>query len=203
MFLDPVDTFSPVYSLLSIGTERFVAGGGRHSVIKVFDLRMPGSKLYHAADLDPCSAKGSSRQKQVEGMNKTGCCDYHYEAKNNRRGWSASLRLKTNRSRQDSPVYVLSRPSQGSPSIFAGIESHIVQMDMVSIMDTCPDPVFANGPAKKGGKGAVRREWDPYGEVVPMAMHEHDTGPVTLMKQRAEMGSSQRSIRPGLDERWS
>lgn len=196
VFRDPVDTFSPVYSLLPIGTERFVAGGGRHSIIKVFDLRMPGSKLYHAAHLDPCSTARIAPPKQREQVKR-------FEAKSNRRGWNVFLRLQSNRSRRDSPVYALSRPSQGSPSFFAGIESHIVQMDMVSIMDQHPDPVFANGPAKKGNRGDVRRKWDPYGTVVAMPMYEHDTGPVELIKQSPEVGYSEHSIRPGWDERWS
>ncbi len=76
-------------------------------------------------------------------------------------------------------------------------------MDMVSILDSHPDPVFSNGPVKKGNKGDIRRKWDPHGEVLSMPMYEHDTGAVELMKQRAEVEYSEGSIRPGWDERWS
>jgi len=76
-------------------------------------------------------------------------------------------------------------------------------MDMVSIMDQYPDPVYANGPAKRGNRGDVRRKWDPHGDVLSMPMYEHDTGPVNLIKQRPEVAYSEHSIRPGWDERWS
>lgn len=171
VFRDPVDTFSPVYSLLPIGTERFVAGGARHSILKVFDLRMPGGKLYHAS-------------------------------KHKRRDWNVFLRPKDNHSRRvtESPVYALSRPSQCSPTFFAGVESTVLQFDMVSIMDEYPDPLFKHGHAKTGDKHDVKRKWDPHGNVLCLPMYEHDTGPVTLIKQR-QVEYTQGSIE-GWDERW-
>lgn len=202
VFHDPVDTFSPIYTLLPIGTERFVAGGGRHSIIKVFDLRMPGSKLYHATDLDPCSTEKRQSPKKSENRMKLGCCNYHDDVKYNRRDWNVFLRVLSNRSRRDSPIYSLSRPSEASPSLFAGLESHIIQLDMVSIMDKHPDPLYANGPTKQGNRGDVRRKWDPHGEVVSMPMYEHTTEAVNLLKQRAEVEYCEQSIGPGWDERW-
>lgn len=37
---------SAIYSLLPLGRERFVAGASRYAMIKIFDLRMPGGKVY-------------------------------------------------------------------------------------------------------------------------------------------------------------
>lgn len=203
VFRDPVDTFSPIYSLLPIGTERFVAGGARHSIIKIFDTRMPGGKLYHVADLDPCSRERLSLPKRLASTKHYGCCVYHYEAKHCRRGWNVFLNTQSNGSRRDSPVYALSRPSQHSPSFFAGIEGHILKFDMISIMDQHPDPVFKNGPVRTGERSDIRRKWNPQREVIPLPMYEHDTGPVSLLRQRADIEYSENSICPGWDERWS
>ena len=189
-----MDTFSPIYSLLPIGTERFAAGGARHSIIKVFDLRMPGGKLYHAADLEPCSGLKSGQWLS--------CCEHHYDSRQRRCGWNVFLRPKnsTNRRVTESPVYALSRPSQCSPTFFAGVESTVLQFDMVSIMDTYVDPLFKFGTAKTGNKDQVERKWDPYGEALCLPMYEHDTGPVKLIKQR-KVEYTEGSIE-GWDERW-
>ncbi|MCJ1341175.1 hypothetical protein MMC09_006471 [Bachmanniomyces sp. S44760] len=58
-FTDSIDSESAIYSLLPLGQERFVAGGAKHSLMKVFDLRMPGGKRYFAANVDPCSNETS------------------------------------------------------------------------------------------------------------------------------------------------
>ncbi|CAD6575774.1 MAG: hypothetical protein ASARMPREDX12_002062 [Alectoria sarmentosa] len=202
IFQDPVDTFSPIYSLLSIGTERFVAGGARHSIIKVFDLRMPGGKLYHAADLVPCSGALENRPRNIKSRRWSGYCENHYDSNHKRRGWNVFLRPKDNTSRRvsESPVYALSRPSHCSPTFFAGLESTVLQFDMVSIMDEHPDPLFKYGQAKTGDKHDIERKWDSQGNVLCLPMYEHDTGPVDLIKQR-KVEHTQGSI-DGWDERW-
>lgn len=202
VFRDPVDTFSPIYSLLPIGTERFVAGGARHSIIKVFDLRMPGGKLYHAADLEPCSGASENRPRNFNSETRLSCCQHHYDSKHRRRGWNVFLRPKDNAIRRvsESPVYALSRPSQCSPTLYAGVESTVLQFDIVSIMDKYPDPLFKYGQAKTEDKHYVKRKWDPQGNVLCLPMYEHDTGPVKLIKQR-KVEYTQGSIE-GWDERW-
>lgn len=210
VFRDPVDTFSPIYSLLPVGSERFVAGGGRHSIIKVFDLRLPGGKLYHATDLDPCSTARHGMPKRRNLKQHAGCCEYHYEAKHSRRGWNVFLEPGNKSKRnQTSPVYSLSRPSQCSPSFFAGIESTVLQLDMVSIMDQHPDPVFSNRPAairdmpSTNGvmQDAIERRWNSQGDAASLPMYEHDDGPVNLLMQQ-DVGHVKGAIE-GWDERWS
>lgn len=39
-YTDPIDAQTPIYSLCPLGQQRFVIGGGRHCLLKVFDLRM-------------------------------------------------------------------------------------------------------------------------------------------------------------------
>lgn len=202
VFRDPVDTFSPIYSLLSVGTERFVAGGARHSIIKIFDLRMSGGKLYHAAGLASCSGVSHNRSRKFKTEKSLSCSEHHYDSRQRRRGWNVFLRPKdsTNRRITDSPVYALSRPSQCSPTFFAGVESTVLQFDMVSIMDGHGDPLFKYGMAKMGDKHQVERKWDPQGNVLCLPMYEHDTGPVKLIKQR-KVEYTEGSIE-GWDERW-
>jgi len=111
--------------------------------------------------------------------------------------------------RNDSPVYSLSRPSQCSPSLFAGIESTVIQLDMVSIMDQHPDSVFENGLAttanmsypKNYVRDAIEQRWDPQGDVASLPMYEHDEGPVNLLKQQDVRHVE--GVMAGWDERWS
>ncbi|SLM35962.1 WD40/YVTN repeat-like-containing domain [Lasallia pustulata] len=82
LYADPIDGASPIYSLLALGRERFIAGGARHSILKIFDLRMPGGKAYYAADLEACSPPTHSNAL---------CCDYHYQGRYDRRDWNIFL----------------------------------------------------------------------------------------------------------------
>lgn len=197
-----MDTFSPIYSLLPIGTERFVAGGARHSIIKIFDLRMQGGKLYHSAGVGPCSGASENRPRNFKSGRWLSCCEHHYDSKYRRRDWNVFLRPRDNTIRRasESPVYALSRPSQCSPTFFAGVESTVLQFDMVSIMDEYPDPLFQYGQANNEDKHDVKRKWDPQGNVLCLPMYEHDTGPVNLIKQQ-KVEYTQGSIE-GWDERW-
>ena len=202
VFRDPVDTFSPIYSLLPIGTQRFVAGGARHSIIKVFDVRMPGEKAYAAANPVRCLAESENSQYRSEQKPQTDCCNYHHKVQYSHRGWNAFLHTPSQGPRYDSPIYSLSRPSQCSPSMFAGFENTVVQIDLVSIMDQHPDPLFDCGPPRRNDRGDVRRKWDPYGEILSLPMYEHDTGSINLLKQK-DVGCFEGSIGDGWDVRWS
>ena len=100
-----------------------------------------------------------------------------------------------------SPVYSLSSPSLHSPTIYAGVEGQVIQLDMTSVYDRFPDPIFEFGLKETGWKhkDAVLK-WDPLGEVMCLAMYEQVRGPVSL-KQQAIVGEPGAEI-PGWDERW-
>ena len=163
---------------------------------------MPGSRLYHAADLYPCSGVSHDRPRNSKSGKDLGCCKLHHGSNHRRRGWNVFLRPNDNPSRRvtESPVYALSRPSHYSPTLFAGVESAVLQLDMVSIMDKHMDPLFKYGMAETGGERRVERKWDPQGNVLCLPMYEHDTGPVKLIKQR-KVGYIEGSL-DGWDERW-
>ena len=202
VFRDPVDTFSPIYSLLPVGNQRFVAGGGRHSIIKIFDLRRPGDQLYHTAVVNGSTTTPKSFSQRSEQNSSSQSFQDNSEAKTRQRGWNLFLNLSTQRSRRESPVYTLSRPSQCSPSFFAGIEGNIIQIDLVSILDRHPDPLFTGKHLELEDGDDIRGRWDPKGEAIPLSMYEHDIGPVKLFKQRPRLEYSRRPFRPGWDERW-
>ncbi|KAL9124647.1 MAG: hypothetical protein Q9217_006043 [Psora testacea] len=178
-FQDPVD-FSSIYSLLPFGRERFVAGGALHALIKVFDLRMPGERMYYAIDARTCG----------------------HEPK----GWNVFLGKRcvsnTRSSRNiESPVYSLSKPSECSPTFFAGIEGRVLKVDLVSIMDKHPDPVYGGMPSTGYRANDIHRKWNPLDRILSLPMYEHNDGPVKLRVQR-EVGLYKGTFH-GWDERWT
>ncbi len=210
IYNDPIDVASPVYSLLALGRERFIAGGARHSILKIFDLRMAGGKAYYAADLESCSAQ-TSRNPPTPAPGGGGvCCDWHYEVRFDRRDWNIFLnprgpgfyKLGTRRS-SESPIYSLSSPSASSPSLYAGVENAVVQFDVVGMMDRHPDPVFRYGPPKiRGARDAeVRRKWDPHRDVMRLAMYEQVNMGSMRLRVQSSVGDMESSMR-GWDERW-
>lgn len=187
---------------MSFGRERFIVGGSQHCLLKIFDLRLPGGKLYYAADLDPCS----SDSPRGTGMARSSCCQYHCDSRANCPGCSTFLHTRYVRgyeSRRDrmSPVYSLSSPSPCSPTFFAGIEGKVLELDVVSVMDQHPDPIFRSGPKNTGDRTLdPRRKWDPQSEVLNLPLYEQLEGNINLRTQRGvgDIGPSTK----GWDERW-
>ena len=193
IFRDPVD-FSPIYSLLPVANEKFVAGGGRHSILKVFDLRMPGSELYSSVNNghSTTTSHGTGNPKTPRDKEK------------NRLNWNTFLPTTNkpfSRATNDSSVYALSRPSQCSPTLYAGLQSTIVQIDIVSVMDPYTDSIFSYGPTMTGNSLDVRAKWDQEGRVSCLPMYVHNDGPITLRRQKPVDYYAQSDIK-GWDERW-
>ena len=199
VFKDNVDT-SSIYSLMAYGHERFVAGAGRGSLLKFFDLRLPAKK-YYAHELMPCSQP----VMQNEIPSHTGsCCYFHHRMAHDKVGWN--LFLRDGRDRYDSPVYSLSKTSDYSASFFAGIEGKIMKIDLGSIMDRFPDPVLGLHHSKSNNPEFNRREvrsWASRRKVLRLRMYEHvsrSSEAAKLRKQRpVDLYSG---VYPGWDERW-
>ncbi len=193
IFRDPVD-ISPIYSLLPVVNEQFVAGGGRHCLMKVFDLRMPGSELYSSTSIGQSTTtrRGMGVQKQPREQEKS------------RPNWNTFLPITSrpfSQGTNDSSVYALSRPSQCSPTLYAGLQSTIVQIDIVSIMDQHPDSIFNFEATKTGSRFDVKAKWDPEGKVSCLPMYEHNDRAITLMRQKPVDYYAQSEVE-GWDERW-
>lgn len=212
IFTDPVDSFSSIYSLVSFGRERFLAGGSRHSIIKVFDFRMPGGKVYYAADLEPCSSNDNAPIpiSSAHGAKHPVCCQYHLDMRCNRRNYNIFINSPSSTGRQlgygprgqrhESPVYSLSSPSPCSPTVFAGIENNVLQFDVISVMDRNPDPLYQTRRQRKRSENSVMKKWDPHSNVIQLALYEHHTGNVNLnVQQKVDQAIG---LRKGWDERW-
>ena len=193
VYADPVDTFSPIYSLLSIGRERIVAGTARHSLMKVFDLRMTGGRVYFAANAEGCSLDPSCAEP--DGI----CSSQHRKHPRDRLmnynvflepsgpaldrvaqynayrfpplKRNAPTRTQRRGQRVESPLYALAAGAPYSPHVYAGLEGRIMQLDLVSMMDRFPDKVFGGRDwirSRSGGE-TLQERFDPEGWVVNFA----------------------------------
>ncbi|KAL8721016.1 MAG: hypothetical protein Q9225_002221 [Loekoesia sp. 1 TL-2023] len=202
-FTDLVDHFSAIYSLLPVGCGRFLAGGSNHSLLKVFDMRKvlkdlccdsslnhSSPKNQHATIIDPNSTDLDNDRRDS--------CDWNIFLTD--KGPNTGTRSDTQRV-SVSPVYSLSSPFPYSPTIFAGVEGRVIQLDFTSVYDRFPDPIFKFGSKRTGRdhRDAVCK-WDPHHEAMCLAMYEQVRGSVTL-KQQAVVGETGVEIQ-GWDERW-
>ncbi|MCJ1288556.1 hypothetical protein MMC34_000084 [Xylographa carneopallida] len=198
IFTDPVDTYSAVYSLLPIGRERFVAGGARHSIIKIFDFRMSGNRLYFAANAEGCSA--DKADKVPESLT---CCQYHSDVKDDRAGYNVFLDPSKHGRRAESPVYSLASAAPYSPHIYAGLEGRVVQLDLVDVMDRFPDQAFGgrNWSSGRAEGGDVGERYDPEERTLKLAALEHTTTGSMKLRVQSELGKRGEGFK-GWDERW-
>lgn len=202
-FTDLVDHYSAIYSLLPLGHGRFLAGGSNHALLKVFDMRKVVEDLCCCSSLDHTSPNHECAALTDPNGNEL------RSDERDPRGWNIFLANKSPRVRDRfdiqrvsaSPVYSLSSPSSYSPTIFAGVEGQVVQLDITSVYDRFPDPVFRLGSQDIGYsyRDAVRK-WDPHQEVMCLAMYEQVRGPIVL-RQQSPIGEPGTEI-VGLDERW-
>lgn len=180
-FMDLVDN-SAIYSLLPFGRERFAAGTSRHAMIKVFDLRMPGGRMYHASNLVSCDTSTPLKNTNIETCQPhRPCCDYHLQAKEIRSNYNMYLCT-----RSDSPVYSLSSPSPFSPTFYAGIEGAVAQFDVVSAMDPHPDMLFTkNRKRSQYNHLDVMARWDPKLSAMNLSLYEQVMGRLKLRTQKS------------------
>ena len=203
-FEDSID-YSPVYSLLPFGRERFVAGAAENSLIKVFDLRLPGGKRYYATNLQTCSADFDDRQNKLDI--RSHCHHVHRNIKDKRRGWNVFIGQRIlaknwRRKNASMPVYSLSKPSEYSPTFFAGMEDRVVQFDLVSIMDSHPDPIYGEVVGSNRHTHDIQRKWNPHRRVFSFPMYEHpDANASVHMRLQRDVEYYETSC-SHWDERW-
>ena len=195
-FKDNVDT-SAVYSLMAYGQERFVAGAGRGSLLKMFDLRL-GAKKYYANELLPCS------QPIMQNESSGSCCYFHHQVSRDRLGWN--LFLRDGRGRYDSPVYSLSKTSDFSPTFYAGIEGNVLEVNIHSMMDKFPEPVLRFPRPTKGESFLSQSDmltWAKKRGVLRLRMYEHvrRTNEAAKLRKQSHVGIHF-GVFSGWDERW-
>ncbi|EXJ94965.1 hypothetical protein A1O1_00083 [Capronia coronata CBS 617.96] len=145
-YIDFVDD-GQILSLLSIGHERFLAGSSQNGCLKTFDLRMPGGRVYSYLEARSTSSSSSSRrvatpdvQLSTESQPSNARRDFNIfltpPINHGERLWQPLSRRPGRRfNRYRGSVYSLSSPSPMSPTIYAGIENHVMQLDFVSTDD--------------------------------------------------------------------
>ena len=221
-YRDPTDD-SPIYSLATLGRERLAAGTARHSMVKFFDLRMDGGRAYHYIDALATNAGVSQDMLQTPNelaQNVDKDTALRHAVTEDGTGWNLFLNPRemhaapgrghsnwSSRRSAESPVYSLSMPCTYSPTLFAGVENAVVQLDFASVLDRHPDPVHADevkyNPA---GEVDIKQTWNPRSDVLNLAMHEQMNGANGAsmgLKVQKSLESKHWGLRPsGVDERW-
>ena len=149
-FVDPLDSTSPIYSLLPRGTDRFIAGSARHALIKVFDLRMPGIMRYSTPET---TIKGAKETDDSFNL----FIRYREQLPNPMNSQHPHLLHPASPGQQlFSPIYSLASASAFSPTFYAGLEQQIVQFRQVDPMDRWPDMEFKH---VKEARGSLKEWW--------------------------------------------
>lgn len=213
---------SSIYSLACQGLERFVVGSSMHSMLKVFDLRFPGSHAYHSI---PVAHKSPPKRQ-----------DYTYNAivedagsqlSPISGGWNLYLNPRDNSqyhrnqqpSRplppvQSSPVYSLSIPSPTSPNLYVGLEGAVQNLTFLSVLDQHPDPLHSQSIHRFSDSNHIdiKSSYNPIGDVLNLGMYEQGSleglGMHLLVQDGIWAGLAKNKARKdfarhrGLDERW-
>jgi hypothetical protein len=206
-FVDPTDD-GAVYSLLPHGQEKLIVGTSRHTLLKVFDMRL-GAKAYSYLDASSSSqAVTSSRQGHpYQDWNlflKPNSATYSGRGGGN--NWA--------RRSAESSIYSLASPSLQSPFVFAGVENAVVELALTSVKDRMPDATFFSRVGPDQLKRRLFGSEDK--EVLDLAMYDQKNEQLKLMNQRSlsetvkDVGGWKDGKSPpprgwfirGLDDRW-
>ena len=199
-YIDPIDSYSAIYSLLPIGRERIVAGSARHSVMKVFDLRMTGGRVYFAANAEARTLQ-AAYSVGCTCSSKYCCCACLVKSEPSQGNYNVFLQRQSRG--RESPVYSLAAGAPYSPRIYAGLEGKVMQLDIVSMMDQFPDQAFGgNKWAGSWPRGTrLKERYDPDRKVQSLAALEQSTVGGMKIRNQVEVGKRGASL-PGWDERW-
>lgn len=204
-YIDPTDD-SGIYSLLPHGQETLVAGTSRHSLLKVFDLRL-GAKAYSYLDNDSnASTNASHSQNPSKDWNlflKPHSATYPGRGGGN--NWA--------RRSAESSIYSLASPSPCSPYVYAGVENAVLELAFTSILDPHPDPTFFSSRPNRRRSNETLQGFQSK-EVLNLAMYDQTADMMKLKTQRSlwetfqvrnEAGrtwTDDKRWLEGLDERW-
>ncbi|OAQ98368.1 hypothetical protein LLEC1_01164 [Akanthomyces lecanii] len=141
IYQDHFELTTPTGPLLADGTQRFIAGSARTSVIKIFDYRW--TRSYYYTDAMPCSdtplgpaprpltwkalPQSTQRERCCYMLGKE--CARHMLAKADYYRPNCNIYLP-NIYQNASPVYSLARASSTSPNIYAGLSGELVTMSL-------------------------------------------------------------------------
>lgn len=196
-YRDPTDD-AAVYSLLSRGRDRVIAGTSRHGLLKIFDLRMAGGNMY-----DYAGPNGSTDDSTTGDWNIFINPRDRY-ANSSWRGPNSWMRRSA-----EGSVYSLSSPSPSSSCIFAGVENAVVEFNFSSVLDKHPDPIFVGETdTRKDSRYTASPSYlEHKRDVLNLAMYSQGTdgsreGMKLRLQRSVEETLGQERNLVGLDERW-
>jgi len=177
-----------IYSVATMGRERLVAGCAQHGALIIFDIRVTGGRNYAYHNLTD-DRLGEYSSGSLIWLNP---CSSYSNTNKSRERWRLNWRLA------QSPVYSVSSPSPYSPFIYAGIESHVMELAFTSYTDKTPDPIFRR-PRPFALNGANLAEDRG---ILNLPMNDEERGRPKLLRQRRLVDTRHRDGIEGYDERW-
>ena len=178
-YIDPTDD-SSIYSLLPRGRETLVAGTSRHSLLKVFDLRL-GAKAYSYLDVSVIGQADCPRQWKSPGTKDWSLFLKPHSATYPGRGGGNNWARRS----AESSIYSLASPSPSSPFVYAGVENAVLELAFTSILDPHPDPVFfPTSTSTNNNQGTQAMVGYRAKEILDLAMYDQSQD-MKLMTQRS------------------
>ncbi|KAI1263245.1 hypothetical protein F5Y18DRAFT_133569 [Xylariaceae sp. FL1019] len=172
MYQDNFELATPINALISYGLERFVAGSAYSHMLKIFDFRW--DKGYHHTDALPCSSQQPYPTPKPPTVvdepdyadDRTKCnhvlgrfCRWHALSRHDffRPNCNIYLRFRDNAS---SPIYSLAKPSDVSPTIYAGVSGFLVEANLKSGISDTHIPNKNSPYLRQKGKVAILETGD-------------------------------------------
>ena len=196
-YTDPIHT-SSIYSLALLGGQRLLAGSSRHSLLKFFDLRMPGKASCYFSQ--PGRPELGCPDRRVTGPSD----NYSLFLDTDRRPASRGVRRHPHQ-QQDSSVYSLSVPSITSPTVYAGVQGRVIQLDAAPSSTRVPEPM--NVPQQHGSlpdhmHASLSYQSHPRNDPVDIKMVDHGSGLLYRHDGYPKSRESQ-DLLHGFDAVWS
>ena len=186
-YWDPVDD-GQIFSLVSVGQEKFFAGSHQNACLKMYDMRMDARAYSYTdtlrrgvPDFQPQDRKTLLTMPQPARSQRDINIFLALTVYYNQQPWQPLPKANIDNSRHPryrGSIYSLSSPSPSSRTIYAGIENHVIQLDFVNtddcianrggIVDTLDDrPILNLSCYERPRKGfestdtvLLRKQWD-------------------------------------------
>lgn len=172
VYQDNFEVSTPINALISHGLERFVAGSAYSHMLKVFDFRW--TRGYYHTDSLPCTSNRPYPTPRPPTIvdepryhnNQPRCshvsnrlCRWHALSRHNFYRPNCNIYLPF-RNYASSPIYSLAKPSDFSPTVYAGLSGLLVEFTLKSGMQTAgasnPSPLYV----RQKGKVAILETGD-------------------------------------------
>ena len=207
-YTDKVDD-GQILSLQPIGHQSFLAGSHQNGCLKTFDMRMPGAKNYSYLNARPSTRVPSLTQTQdlvPRQMQRDINIFLALRMPHRQTGWKPLPLTNNDRlNRYSGSIYSLSSPSPSSPTIYAGIEDHVIQLDFISTNDVrrgvAIDPALHLNDKELGrvlNLSCYQRPREGYESTDPVLLNHQKSFSVLDSSALERQSTNQ-----GWDERWS